>query len=167
MKEEIVVIVDENDNEIGSATRKEMREKNLFFRGTGIMTFNSNGEILIHKRTMTKDKYPGHYDMFNGGVVSYGETYEQNAKREIKEELGVKKFKLTPLFKFKYDKKDNRAFIMVYSMNYDGPIKFQKSEVEFGKFVSLKELRNMIKKEKFCPDGIEMFKEYIIKYYKK
>ena len=43
----------------------------------------------MHRRTDTKDVFPGEYDMFVGGVVSAGESYDDSALREIGEELGI------------------------------------------------------------------------------
>ena len=47
-------IRDENDNVINTVTRKEMREKNLRYRCTFFMIFNSKGELLIQQRAKIK-----------------------------------------------------------------------------------------------------------------
>jgi len=41
--EELVLQVDENNNEIGSTTRKEMREKNLWHRASFVFVENCEG----------------------------------------------------------------------------------------------------------------------------
>jgi NUDIX domain-containing protein len=47
---------------------------------------NTAGEIWVHRRTDTKDVYPGLYDMVVGGVLASGEAWEDGARRELKEE---------------------------------------------------------------------------------
>ena len=61
--QEYLDLVDENDNVIGKAPRSEVRARNLLHRGVGILVFNSRGELYVHKRTETKDIFPGMYDL--------------------------------------------------------------------------------------------------------
>lgn len=156
--------VDEKDNVIGRVTRKEMRDKVLRHRGSNIIVFNSKGELLIHKRTMTKDLFPGYWDTCVGGVMEYGETYDKTAKREVEEELGIKNPKLEFVFKGKFEVPKNKFWSKNYVMIHDGPFKPQPEEVKLVKFISLKDLDEYIKKEKFCPDGIMLFKKFMEVY---
>src|SRR5262245_22724401 len=88
--DELVDLVDGENKVIGWTTRREIRAKNLLHLGVGILCRNSRGEIYVHRRTITKDVFPGMYDMFVGGVVGKGESYPDAARREILEELGIK-----------------------------------------------------------------------------
>jgi isopentenyldiphosphate isomerase len=157
---EIMDIVDENDKVIKQATRKEVRKHNLCHRSTMIFVFNSKGEIFVQKRTNTKDIYPGYYDMACGGGVQAGETYEKSAYRESSEELGLKNQKLQFLFKDRYESNKDRLLVHVFKTIYDGKLTLQKEEVVSGEFMSIKKLNKMLKKEKFCPDSVEMFKKF-------
>jgi len=165
MTEEQVIIVDENNKEIGVVPRSVMRAKNLWYRGTAVLVFNAEGEIFVHQRTFEKDVYPGYYDLKVGGAVEAGETYDENVARELEEELGIRDVSLKPLFILKYDGEKNRTFCKVFKCIYDGPLKFQKEEIISGMFVSLKELRELIKKEKFTPEGLKIIKKYLEEYY--
>jgi len=51
--------------------------------------FNSRGEMLIQKRQMHKDRYPGLWDLSAGGFVQSGEDAISAICREAREELGV------------------------------------------------------------------------------
>ena len=53
--DEIVAIVDERNNVIGAARRGEMRLKKLPHRSTYVMVFNSQGELYVQKRSLSKD----------------------------------------------------------------------------------------------------------------
>ena len=80
--EELVDLIDRDDRVIGRASRRRVRAENLLHRGVGILCRNSGGLIYVHKRTDIKDVFPGMYDMFVGGVVEAGETYDEAASRE-------------------------------------------------------------------------------------
>ena len=55
-----------------------------------IVRDRENGkEILLQKRSMTKDSFPGDYDISSAGHIPAGEDFAESALRELKEELGV------------------------------------------------------------------------------
>src|SRR5262245_60229327 len=87
--DEIVAIVGKDNNLIGRVSRREMRSAGLPHRAAYVLVSNSGGQLFVHKRTTTKDIYPRCHDPAAGGVVLDGETYEQGAYRELKEELGI------------------------------------------------------------------------------
>ncbi|MBI4149223.1 NUDIX domain-containing protein, partial [Candidatus Woesearchaeota archaeon] len=103
MKEETVYHVDEHDRIIEKITRGKSWNHRLIHRGVAVLITNSNGKILVHKRSKNKKIYPGYYDIFFGGWTSYGETYKESAVREVQEELGIKEIKLHFLFKIMYE----------------------------------------------------------------
>lgn len=51
---------------------------------------NGKPQILLQKRCMTKDSFPGCYDISSAGHIPAGDAYETSALRELEEELGVK-----------------------------------------------------------------------------
>ena len=159
--EEKIVIVDEHNNEIGSATRREMRARNLPHRATFILVFNSAGQLFVQQRTTWKDIYPGYYDVVCGGVVQEGETYEVSAARELAEELGIRDTKLTALFDFSYRGKNNFVWGRAYSCIFDGAITLQKEEVAWGSFLSHKEVLQLTAGKPFTPDGLYVLNRYL------
>jgi isopentenyldiphosphate isomerase len=54
------------------------------------MVMNDKGEVLIHKRSATKDLYPNCWDLSVGGHVNYKDSYGETAIKEVGEELGLK-----------------------------------------------------------------------------
>lgn len=52
------------------------------------LLFNSGGNILLLRRSDTDIRRPLQWD-FPGGVLDPGETLEEGARREIKEESGI------------------------------------------------------------------------------
>lgn len=136
MAEEIVPIVDRQDNIVDQVPRSVMRAKGLLHRVTYIFVFHPDGRLFVQKRTRTKDLYPGYYDLAAGGVVCAGETYDDSAAREAREELGIAR-PLQPHFKFFFEQENNRCWGKVYSCVDDGPFELQAEEVESGEFVEL------------------------------
>lgn len=161
---EIVVIVDENNMEIGEETRLKMRKLRLIHRATYILVFNPACKIFVQKRTKTKDVYPGYFDVVSGGVVIAGETYEESAKRELTEELGIKNESLTQLFDFFFEDENNRVWGRAYLCFNDGKIILQEEEVESGEFISIDEILSKSRHGPYCPDGLYVLKRYLKDY---
>ena len=160
-EDEIVLIVNEKNKVTGSAPRHEMRAKGLPHRAAYILVFNSTGELFVQKRTMSKDIYPGYYDIAAGGVVLAGESYDESARRELEEELGIRDTELTAHFTFLYEEGSNRVWGRVYSCTWDGPMTLQAEEVENGFFMTPKLVLALSEKEPFTPDGIYVLKRYL------
>ena len=46
-------------------------------------------EVLLQKRSMKKESYPGQYDTSSAGHIPAGEEPLESALRELREELGI------------------------------------------------------------------------------
>ena len=75
-------VVDEDDRVVATVTRRELRARQLLHRCTYVLLRNASGQILVHRRTDTKDIYPGAYDVFSGGVCDW-------AKPGVKQQAAV------------------------------------------------------------------------------
>lgn len=156
---ELVDVTDETGNVIAVVTRKEMRERRLPHRCVYILVFDSRGRLFIHQRTRTKDVYPSHWDLCIGGVLSAGESFDDGARREGREELGVD-LGPQPLFPFQYADGRTVAHGMVYRAVHDGPFLLQPEELEYGEFVPTEELAARFNRQPFCPDGLLVWKRF-------
>lgn len=159
--DEIVAIVDERNNIVGSARRRDMRAQRLPHRSTYILVFNSQGELYVQKRTTTKDVFPGFYDIAAGGVVLAGETYEQGAERELEEEMGIRGVPLRRLFDFYFEDAATKLWGCAFSCTYDGTVVLQEEEVESGAFVAVDEILRRAQVEPFTPDGLYVLQRYL------
>ena len=61
LPEEIFDIVDLQDQVIGQASRRETHARQLRHRAIHVLIFNCQAELLIQKRALNKDSYPGCY----------------------------------------------------------------------------------------------------------
>ncbi|MDP2632859.1 MAG: NUDIX domain-containing protein [Candidatus Curtissbacteria bacterium] len=156
-KNELFVVVDKNDKIIGYKTRGECHSnKNLMHRGAGVMIFNDKGEVLLQKRSRTKDLYPGYFTISSAGHVNKGESYEKTAKREMLEEIGIKT-KITFYSKFLYEDEHETEMDTIYTATHNGPFKNDKNEVEYVQFIPKEKLLKMQKK--LSPFAIKSFQE--------
>lgn len=160
-KAEWVDLVDRDNQVVGRALRSEVREKNLLHRGIAVLVRNSKGQVYVHQRTATKDLFPAMYDMFVGGVVGEGEEYSQAAAREAEEELGVKSRDLQFLFDYLYQGDRNYSWIRCYSLEWNGPIRHQPEEVQWGDWLDEDRLEQWICEVPIVPDGLDVFHAYI------
>lgn len=87
--EECFDVVDKHDNVIDVKTRSEVHRLGLRHRAVHVFLFRSNGDMLIHLRTATKEEFPSVWTSSASGHVSSGETYANSVERELQEELGV------------------------------------------------------------------------------
>jgi 8-oxo-dGTP pyrophosphatase MutT (NUDIX family) len=159
--DEIVVIVDAHNQVVGAAPRREMRSMRLPHRSTYVLVFNSRGELYVQKRTLTKDVFPGYFDVAAGGVVLAGETYEQGAERELEEEMGIRSTPLNRLFDFYFEDEHTRLWGCAFACMYDGIVVLQEEEVESGAFVPVSDLLRQAETEPFTPDGLYVLRRYL------
>lgn len=157
---EWVDVVDEDDRVVGCATRADMRAGNLLHRAVYIFVRNNRGELFVHRRTRTKDVYPGHYDVTIGGVVAAGEEYDAAAERELAEELGVVGAPLARLGTMRYGDAGTQVHGMVYVACHEGPFVLQAEEIASGSFVPLSEAERVAREERCCPDAIAALAAY-------
>ncbi|NIO20448.1 MAG: NUDIX domain-containing protein [Candidatus Aenigmarchaeota archaeon] len=156
-------VVDDNDKVIGKATREECHSSPRFrHRGVHVVIYNSKDQVLLQKRSMNKDLYPGVWIEAASGHVESGDTYENTAKRELKEELGVET-KLKKISKIVFNGEKEREFIMIFMGKHDGPFKIEEDDIEEVKFFGVEEIKRMMKEypEDFCIATPLIFKEYL------
>jgi len=160
--EEIVAIVDRDNCPIGAVARRIMRQQKLIHRASYILVFNSGGELFIQKRTKSKDIYPGYWDLAAGGVVLAGESYEESAQRELREELGLVNAKLRFLFDQYYEDADNKVWGRIFSCTCNGPFTLQAEEIDYGRFIPLTEIEHLHQTESVTPDGLQLLRRILL-----
>jgi isopentenyldiphosphate isomerase len=141
MAEEFIEIVDLEGNVLGIAPRSEAHgNPALMHRVVHVLVFNQKGELLLQKRSMTKDVAPGRWDTSVGGHVDPGETLEEAARRELREELGVE---AEPRFLYSYVHSNDYETELVYTYwcVHEGPFGFNREEIDHVRFWPLAEIR--------------------------
>lgn len=116
-----------------------MRAENLRHGATAVVVLDPAGRVYVHRRTDTKDVYPGRYDVAAGGVLLAGEDPLAAARREVAEELGVTS-ELAPIGEGDYADDQTRYHAFLYVTVWDGPVRHQPEEVASGEWMELGDL---------------------------
>jgi len=133
MKEQEVILVNENDEEVGVMGKTEAHEKGLLHRAFSVFIFDSKGRMLLQQRA--SEKYHGAH-LWTNACCSHpypGETVVEAAKRRLKEELGFTT-NLNEIFSFTYraEVENNlieHEFDHVFAGEYESKIHPNESEV--------------------------------------
>lgn len=79
----------EDDTVIGPVNRNDAHRSGLLHRAGIVFVVRSDGKILLTWRSATKESFPDMYDSSCAFHVTFGESYEEAAKRELREETGI------------------------------------------------------------------------------
>jgi len=149
-KEEILVLVDDNDKEIGTDTRENCHlGKGRRHRAYVVFLFHG-GKLLLQQRSRFKTLWPGAWDVSFTSHVYPGESYEQAAKRKGIQELGATFGPLRDVYSFVYfAPQGNYAeneFCRLLVAEFDGKVKPNQDEIMAVKWTTVKELGGDLKK---------------------
>jgi len=156
-------IIDEEGKIMDEESRENVHRKGLLHREIHIWIYNKKKEVLLQKRSMTKDVYPGLLDASVGGHVDLNDDYDKTAVRELEEETGIKVNKndltfITKLRKKSYDTSTNminNVITAVYVYEYDNrqEIILEEGKADSLEFWPLEKIFNISEKdrEKFVP----------------
>lgn len=155
---ETLILVDKSDKETGYEEKGKCHlNPAKLHRAFSIFIFDSKGRMLVHKRSVQKNTWPGFWTNACCSHPRKGESIENAAKRRLKEELGFS-CALKEVFSFVYkaefdENYGENEFDHIFIGKYDGAVKPDKNEVDEWKFVDVARLENDIKKhpEKYTP----------------
>jgi isopentenyl-diphosphate delta-isomerase len=151
MKEEQVILVDENDNQIGLMPKMEAHEKALLHRAFSVFIFNKENELMLQQRALHKYHSPGLWTNTCCSHQREGETNLQAGKRRLQEEMGFftdLEETITFIYKAPFDNgltEHELDHIMIGSFE-DKPF-INKDEVADWKWMPLEGVRNDILKQ--------------------
>lgn len=101
MKEENVILVNQNDEEIGTMPKMEAHEKAVLHRAFSVFIINAKGETMLQQRAAEKYHSPLLWTNTCCSHQRIGESNIEAGKRRLQEEMGFKT-DLKELFSFIY-----------------------------------------------------------------
>lgn len=158
---ESLPVVDDSDHVVGAAPRSKVHGDNLRHRAVHILLFNGNGELFLQKRSRWKDRHPERWDSSAAGHVPATEEYDQAARRELREELGVEA-PLERIAKLPASERTGQEFIWLYRTRYDGELSLNRHEIETGHFFQPAIITGWVtaRPRDFAPGFLECWKVY-------
>ncbi len=163
---EYIDVLDENGKATGEIkTRQQIHKEGGWHKAVHAWIINDKNEILLQKRSETKDLYPDCWDISTAGHVSAGEDSIGALIREAKEELDldlerdnfhhVTTYKNQLINETRNDWHINEMYIV--EMTDGQNFKFSDKEVSEVIFVTSEQFKKMLEDEpsKFFPHKIE------------
>ena len=146
-QKELLDVVTEKGEILQTLPRSEIHgNPTLLHRVVHVLVFNETGEILLQKRSMTKDVAPGRWDTSVGGHVNAGESLADALVREMAEELGIRECSPEFLYTYTHSNQYESELVSTFSIIYNGKIVFQKDEIDDVRPWSLDEIRQSLGK---------------------
>jgi len=154
---EKIILIDEEDNEIGSGEKIDVHKKGKLHRAFSIFVFNSKGEMIIQQRDIRKYHCGGLWTNTCCSHPRDGEIIEEAVHRRLKEEMGFD-CGLREMFKFTY-KAEFSSGLTEYETDHvfvgisDDEPTLNKEEAMDYRWISIKELANEIENnpERYTP----------------
>lgn len=140
MKEEEVILVNQENEQIGTMPKMEAHEKALLHRAFSVFIVNDDGEIMLQQRAASKYHSPLLWTNTCCSHQRVGESNLDAGKRRLQEEMGFEA-ELKELFSFIYKAPfDNglteHEYDHVMIGNFNREPKINPEEVEAWKWMS-------------------------------
>jgi isopentenyl-diphosphate Delta-isomerase len=141
---ERVILVDENDAPLGTMEKMEAHEKGVLHRAFSVFIFNSNGEMLLQQRALSKYHSGGLWSNTCCSHPREGEATIEAAHRRLQEEMGFD-CEIKKAFDFIYKKELDKGLIEhefdhVFTGEFEGEFRFNPNEVNAVVYKSVQEV---------------------------
>ncbi|MBI1343022.1 MAG: isopentenyl-diphosphate Delta-isomerase [Terrimonas sp.] len=160
-----IILVNEMDEEIGTAPKMDAHEKGLLHRAFSVFIFNTAGKLLLQQRADEKYHCGGLWTNTCCSHPMPGEITEQAAARRLYEEMGFQTA-LQEIFHFTYNSRFENGlteyeYDHVFAGEYEGPVQPDKKEVKDFRFLHLYKIKKMMEEDpaQFTPWFIIAFPE--------
>ena len=157
--DELVEEVDRDGTVLRVVTRAEMRARCPRHRCVYLLVVH-DGRLLVHRRAAHKDVWPSRWDVAAGGVVGAGEAWDDAARRELAEELGIDAEPVA-VGDGTWEGEQAKVVGRVYVVEHPGPFHFDDGEVVAARFVDAAGLDHLLATEATCPDSVAVALPYV------
>ena len=145
---EMLILVDKNDNQIGTEEKIKTHEEGKLHRAFSVFIFNPKGEMLLQKRAKIKYHSGGLWTNACCSHPRVGEILEEAAHRRLREEMGFD-CELKKESSFIYNAKLDRGlteheFDYVFTGKFGGEVKPNPEEADGFKWIRMEELKKNI-----------------------
>lgn len=149
MVEEQVILVNENDEQIGLMPKLEAHEKALLHRAFSVFVFNDKNELMLQQRALHKYHSPGLWTNTCCSHQRDGESNIEAGTRRLQEEMGFTtnlKETISFIYKAPFDNGlTEHEYDHVLLGHYNNDPVINKDEVADWKWMPLNDVKNDIK----------------------
>lgn len=139
---------DETGNPLGIQPRSKVHREGLWHRAVNVFLFMPDGKLLIQQRQLSKDVWPGAWDLSVAEHLKPGESFEDGAKRGLREELGVEDVEVERFGSIAKSRLEIEAsqvrdfeFQQSFRTTFDGQVVANPDEVKDTRAISLRDLK--------------------------
>lgn len=149
MNEEYVILVDENDKQIGVMPKLEAHKKAVLHRAFSVFIFNDKHELMLQQRALKKYHSPGLWTNTCCSHQREGESNIEAGKRRLQEEMGFVtdlKESISFIYKAHFDNGlTEHEYDHVLLGHYNDEPKINEDEVANWKWVALDDVNKDLK----------------------
>lgn len=138
--------VDRDDRVLGRVSRAEAHARGLLHRSGCVIVRDRGGRIFLARRARSKAIFAGAWDWPCSFHVSWGESYEEAAARELVEETGLRG-ELRELGTVVVDEDPDHLIVRAYLLVHDGPLQLDPAEAESGSFLEPEQIERILEAE--------------------
>jgi isopentenyl-diphosphate Delta-isomerase len=162
--EEFIDEVDKTGKVIATHPKNYLKERMFLHQVVLIIPRSKDGKYLLSLRAKDKYPFPDSWCCAVGGKVNSGETIEEAAFREMKEEIGVT-YPVKKVASFLYDKPEYKAIFTVFTTTVivsPTELKLDPQEIQYSDSLPLNEILKLVEQtpDKFSPTFIAAIKEF-------
>src|ERR1700752_3630137 len=149
IKPEYVVLVDEQDKELGTMEKLQAHREGKLHRAISVFIFNSEKKLLLQKRAAGKYHSAGLWTNTCCSHPKPNENTEHAATRRLREEMGMN-CKLNHVFSFTYfavfdNNLSEHEFDHVFFGDSDAVPKPNPEEISDWRYVGMEEIESQLK----------------------
>lgn len=160
---ETLDVVDENDQVIGTMSKKDVHTGvKIIHREIAVLIYDTNGNLLLQQRSYKKKSYPGAWSIATTGHVLAGQTPEEAAHMELKEELGFDtELKFVEKRIYEYENHKSFGYLYLGKFPKGAMIVPDRDEVQKAKFISQVDILKMQEEGSIDPHSIKTINNYL------
>ena len=162
--QEYIEEVDWKENIIAVHPKEKLKEKMFPHKVSLIIPRTPGGLFALCRRAVDKHPFPDTWCCAVGGKVLAKESFQDAAKREMKEEIKVNT-PLTQVAKFAYNKPDYQAIFTVFTTKYEIPLNnytLDPTEIQYVRAFTLNEIKTKVRQtpHEFAPTFLAALEEF-------
>lgn len=143
---------------VGEEDVEEIHQKDLLHRSVHIFIIDEQGRFYLRQRDKDKARYPGYWTTSIGVHVPSGQTYDQTAKKSLKDSMDLKFLGKVRV----HDEYENEiSYTYTVTVNLSGNEHIKSNPAEPGEFFTIDEIKKLSERSKMTPYVMQSIKLYL------